>query len=342
MAMLYCDSFDHYSSNTDFVRKGWTTGGDAVTTANGRNSTRALEYGAFNRDIRRSLGLNTDVVIAGVAFRTETLYPANTLKIISFMDGASEQIEVRLQNNHFLGVYRAGTLLSGDGPTEIILATWYYIEFKVTIGNAGSYEVRVNGAQELVDASEDTQNTANAFANIVRLGGIGSGTQAATWRMDDFYVCDDSGGVNDDFLGDIRVEATFPDGNGNTSNFDGSDGNSTDNYLLVDETTTPDDDTTYVESPDVGDKDTYTFGNLVTSAGTVLAVQPVLLARKTDAGSRRMASVARHSATEVDSADHVLGDSYLYHTDVRETKPGGGTWSISDVNGAEFGQKVTL
>jgi hypothetical protein len=65
-------------------------------------------------------------------------------------------------------------------------------------------------------------------------------------------------------------------------------------------------------------------------------------AAKTNAGVRSIASVARLSGTEVDSSDKALSVSYAYLPDIRETKPGGGAWSISDVNSAEFGVKVTV
>jgi hypothetical protein len=157
--------------------------------------------------------------------------------------------------------------------------------------------------------------------------------------FDDLYVCDGTGSAPaNDFLGDCRVEAIFPSGNGNSSVLVGSDGNSTDNYLLVDEAAP--NTTDYVESSTVTDKDTYAYGNLAATTGTVFGVQPVPFAAKTDAGTRSIVSVARVSATEVDSAAKTLSTTYTYYPDVREAKPGGGAWAIGDVNGAEFGVKI--
>ena len=103
----------------------------------------------------------------------------------------------------------------------------------------------------------------------------------------------------------------------------------------------PNDDTEYVESSTAGHKDTYAYGNLATASGTVYAVQPVPYAKKNDAGpSRSIVSVARLSGTEEDSAVKTLSTSYAYFGDIRATKPGGGQWTIADVNSAEFGVKV--
>ena len=42
-----------------------------------------------------------------------------------------------------------------------------------------------------------------------------------------------------------------------------------------------------------------------------------------------------------DLVEFNLADSYVYFEDIKHTKPGGGSWGIADVNGAEFGVKVT-
>jgi hypothetical protein len=42
----------------------------------------------------------------------------------------------------------------------------------------------------------------------------------------------------------------------------------------------------------------------------------------------------------VDSAVKTLTTDYIYLPDIRETKPGGGAWTITDVNNAEFGIKI--
>ncbi|MGI0150005.1 MAG: hypothetical protein ACREDF_10815, partial [Thermoplasmata archaeon] len=217
---------------------------------------------------------------------------------------------------------------------------FHYIEFKVTISDASGVAVlKINGVTELTGSGLDTQNTTNASADRVLLGLNGSALNVNT-DYDDLYVCDGSGTVNNDFLGDIRCEYIPPNGNGNSSQFVGSDGNSVDNYLLVDEAT-PNDDTDYVESGTITEKDTYAQGNLTPTSGTVYGVQMLPYARKTDAGVRSIASIARLAAAEDLSVDKILSTSYSYFPDIRETKPGGGAWTVTDVNNAEFGCKIS-
>ena len=122
----------------------------------------------------------------------------------------------------------------------------------------------------------------------------------------------------------------------------GSDSDSTDNYLLVDDTT-PDDDTTYVGSNTVGDKDLYDYGSISATSGTIYAVKPMLYARKDDSGSRSICSVVKESGgTEEDGPDQSIGQTYQYWNDIRTQTPSGGDWGVSDVNGMTAGVKVTV
>jgi hypothetical protein len=159
--------------------------------------------------------------------------------------------------------------------------------------------------------------------------------------VDDYYACDIQGSTNNDFLGDVRVQAVFPNGNGNYSQLTNDLGNMTNNYTHVDEAD-PNDDTDYVESSNAGDKDTYTYQDLPTTTGTVYGVQVMTYAKKTDSGSRTIRNLARLSGTDADNgSDIALPSGYTYLPSIFETKPGGGAWTITDVNNAEFGVKVT-
>lgn len=335
MALRWMDSFDHETFNyfASIPTKKWTGGGNA---ANGvpRFGSGGLQL--FNGGhVYKTLD-NQSTWILGFAFRL-TYDPANTALLCSVYDDGTTQVDVRVTAAAKIQITRNGTQLA-IGATTILQNVWYYGEFKVFIDNTtGTVEFRLNAVTECSATNVDTQNTANNTGNRVYAG---PNIPNAELNIDDFYACDGTGSApTNDFLGDCRVEALFPNGNGNTSQLDGSDGNQVNNYLLVDETN-PNEDTDYVESADVGDKDTYTYTNLTPTSGTVFGVQVVPRARKTNAGTRTAVSIARLSGTEVDSSVKTVLDSYIYLPDIRETKPGGGAWTISDVNSAEFGIKV--
>lgn len=338
MAIRFMDSFDHWAIG-DYLSK-WTSSSHTtqnVSITTGRHGSGYQAAGYGDRTLSKVFDTSPqDTWICGVAVNWASF--AQTFAFISFRDGASAQCEVRTNSSNRLYVARNGTTL-GTGTTTLQTGVWYYVEFKVVIHDStGVAVVKLNETTEINLSGVDTRN-AGTTCDTFQLGDRGSFGGTITW--DDLYVLDGTGSSpTNDFLGDVRVQALSPNANGNTSNLVGSDGNSTDNYLLVDEST-PNGDTDYVEAAAVGDKDTYNYGALTPTTGSVYGIQILPYARKTDAGTRKIATVARHSGTEEDSADLILGSSYTYLPNIRETKPGGGAWSISDINAAEFGVKVT-
>ena len=117
--------------------------------------------------------------------------------------------------------------------------------------------------------------TANATMNGIVLGTrVNFDNTQTQMRFDDVYLVDTSA-PNGDFLGDVRVAYLAPNGNGASSQFVGSDLNSVDNYLLVDEVPA-NDDTDYVQSDVLNNIDTYALADLPANAGVVKSVMSSL------------------------------------------------------------------
>lgn len=340
MALRFFDSCgDHYAT----ITQKWNSANCAIGSAGGRFGTNGITLSSADVVgaplLTKTLDSQTGWTI-GFSYRKSTVGVGQTE--VRMLDGGTTHLFMHAQTDASLQLYRGdSTYLGGTTAGYVVAGSTYYIEIKFTIHDTtGILELRINNNVIFSLTNQDTRNGGNASVNGFSWGtGLGSGDDR--YYIDDVYLCDNTGGTPyDTFLGDSRVQVLMPSGNGNSSQLLGNDGNSTDNYLLVDETT-PNSDTDYVESAVVGQKDTYAYGNLTPTSGTVHAVQPCMFARKTDAGVRSIASIARHSGSEVDSANAALGTSFAYYTDIRTTKPGGGAWSVSDVNGAEFGMKVT-
>lgn len=334
MAVRFMDSFDHYAT-ADILAKYNSVVGSNTISAVGRNGTNGYNINSNSGTLGKVLDSQA-TWITGIAWKNNA--SAISQAVLLFYDGATLHMDLYFDiTTTFFSVRRNGTVLA-TGTTPIVSGRFYFLELKITIADAGGVaQLKINGTTD-INFTGDTRNGANASADRFFIGL--AGTTNVAMIIDDLYVCDGTGSSpTNDFLGDIRVQALFPNGNGNSSQLVGSDSNSTDNYLLVDETAPAVAD--YVQSNTVSDKDTYTMTDLTPTAGTVYGVQVLPYAAKTDAGVRSIASVARVSATEVDSADKTLSVSAQYLPDVRETKPGGGVWTISDVNSAEFGVKVT-
>lgn len=336
MTLLFMDGFDHYG-NGHLPRKwagaGSRTNGSMTT---GRFAGQAFRSGDSSNLLVSPAFTNSQTVVLGFAVRFNSLPSVAVINMFLLRDAGTSQMEVRAHNTGQISVARNGTQIAVSTNT-MLAASWYYIEFKVTIDNsAGTYEVRVDGVNWLSATGVDTQNTANAYVNqAVLMTGVST---SIDW--DDVYVLNSSGSVNNDFLGDVRIDTIYPSAAGNTT---GMTPNTGANYAAVDEATAPDDDTTYVAANVVGTKDTYTVGNLPASVanGTVKAVQAVITSRKDNAGDRSVAPVVRHSGADYDLTAVALTASYVMNRDIQETNPGtAAAWTVADINNMELGQKV--
>jgi len=202
--------------------------------------------------------------------------------------------------------------------------------------------LKVNGETWLQVDSGDSQVSVNAYANSFTFGSADSSNLGAYPLYDDFYILNDSGPAPyNTFLGDLRVDTIRPNGNGTTSNFTGSDADSVDNYLHIDDVD-PDGDSSYIESQTVGHIDLHTLESLAVTPATIFGVQPVSIAKKTDTGPRTASHVLRTGATNyTSSAFSPSNGSYLGFPAIWEENPNTVVpWVNADITGLESGIKV--
>lgn len=249
------------------------------------------------------------------------------------------QMTVRSAGDGSIQIYRgssSNTLLQTT-PVVLVNNSWVYIEVKIKIHDTtGVFELRVNENVVYTFAGDTCQQSADTTVNRFELGTV------ASCFYDDLYVLDDTGAAPyNNYLGDIKIESLFPNNNGATSQLVGSDGNSVNNYLQVDEIPAAVAD--YNGSATVNQKDTYALTDLVTTAGTILGVKTSALCFKSDAGVGNMKTVERHSGgTERDSASQALSASPGNWIDngVQIVDPTTAAWTIATVNAMEAGVKV--
>lgn len=331
MALVFVDSFDHY--DTANVAQKWSaTSGTNVIEAGGRSGKRLRSSGNA-----ATVWLNVadrSTYVMGCGFSMTSFGGSSGFYIARFAEGNAHHVDLRVDAAGHLFVTRNGAVLGAAGSSTLSANTWYFIEFKATIhDSAGAVTVRLNGVDEIVLTGQDTRNANTGVINRLIVGH--GDNSSATW-FDDLYIVDTTGTSNNDFLGDVRVEALFPDGAGNSTQFTPDSGS---NYARVNESA-PDDDTSYVGSSTVGHKDTYAMGAMGAST-SIKGTQQVIYARKTDAGSRVGRTVIRSGGTDYEGADIALTDTYLFHRTVRETDPNtSAAWTEAGVNGHEAGMKV--
>jgi hypothetical protein len=334
--LRFADSFDHYL--TAEITKKWdvfASGGVVTIGAFGRNGTNGLRIARPDFGVAVSRGAGAQTHIVGFSFNVGS-FPSNSLgEVVAFDDGANNQISVLLNTVGKLYVFSHGVQL-GIMANPLNTGVPNYIEFKCKIDNStGTIELRVNGVAVIAASGLDTQNTANATADRLRLG-IAANNGGANWDYDDLYWCDSTGAQCNDFLGDIRVQCLRPTGVGATNAFTPSAGA---NWQNVDDVT-PNDDTDYNSSATPGQVDTFATGDLTPTTGTIKAVQTLVYARKDDAGVRTIAPVIRHAGADNVGPNHNIAAGYAYYVDIFEVHPGTGVaFTVADVNGDEFGYK---
>jgi hypothetical protein len=338
MTLLLMDGFDYYTG-VQGSRGKWISVGLGMTT--GRfgvgqsNQMTGVGTGGVPSTLQSKNFGNQSTLILGFAFNAAS-FTSNAAILMQFMDDTTTQVELRVDATGHLFVTRNGTTLGSPSTNALLLNTWYYIEIKVVFHQtAGSVEVRVAETVWVSTTGVDTCNTANQFANNI-FNVIGA--NLAGHSFDDLYLCNAAGSGANNFLGDCRIETLYPTGAGTYAEWTPSAGT---NFGAVDEATA-NDDTDYVSSSTVGQRDTHATGNLVTATGTVRAIQPVLTARLGTAGARTLASLIRTAGNDVAGADlPILSSNYLQYTGLQELNPDTGVaWTIAEINAAEFGMKV--
>lgn len=334
------DGFDLYNgfaaNNGGFLEKWvWssTTSGRAFVAGRfGGQCLRIADGSGNNGAARRNIPAPSANFSIHVAYNNLNLLAGNPF--LNVLDSAAAlQLSLEQRADGSIVIYR-GTTQIGITAIGILSAnTWATIEFFGTIDNAaGTCELWVNDAQ-VFTFSGDTQQTANANWQWVQL------------------VCPDASGTNnyayfdDLWVRDVasrpglqRVDICVP--NADTADKDWVASTGSDNYACVDEAPAAVAD--YVQGSVVGDLDLYSISTLGTIPASIADAQVVVLASKTDAGSRSIALVA-DDGTQQQSADipliaSVMGWAYM----PMPTMPDGSPLNYADLSSLKIGPKVTV
>jgi hypothetical protein len=347
MAIIFMDSFDHYPQSLILHKYDYTINGNTYVgpvDGIGRYGSAGLRWHVSNATSQLNKYFSpTKTLIMGWAAKPVSGTTAGD-QFISFLDGGTVHVSVRMSSNNYQ-VTRAGTTL-GTGTFSVVPGSWHYFEIKVTIDNTnGGIHMKINGVDDLrlgVYASTptalDTQNGASAQVSNWQLGlNTGSNIQ---WYFDDFYLCDTTA-PNDDFLGDTRIEYLVPTGAGNRTMFTPSTGS---NWQTVDELSPSDTDYNSASSP--GDMDLFGMSNLAGN-GLVRGVQTISQAKKDDAGFRKTVPVFYKASGLGDTARFYKGsqdtvsDTFTNRLQRFNTSPDTGVaWTVDEVNAIQYGYAV--
>lgn len=314
-----------------------------------------------------------NVWICGWAMRannTAGLDPAASARpCIAFRSAAGEQLRVEFVglneakpggNRYRLRVVRGATTLATSNESFDAQNTdlaWTYFEFKATIrtGANGSfsafYGTRRSQAVPITwDAASSGINTANQGADGADRWEMALSQTPSTSNLavDDVYVCDGSGAVNNDFLGPVAIEALDVSGDGATVQWglQGSAGSLEDAWNEAPTVQTTAEDDKRVNSKDVGQISLAVLTDPVNVRNTpIIGVQTRLTGKMEATGTRDVQFFYRKttgSPAQVGTKIVTFSNTSLKtHADTRETDPNtAAAWTVPDLDGLQVGAEL--
>lgn len=238
MALKYIDGFEQYATGNGIAHivgksssipyyawngyDGGSTSFSVGTTyfRSAQTNSSSLEIGGYG-----SLFMNfpaDETVILGFGVRTSgNLKDAWTIlhfNNVPTYANTSAGLHIQVMGDGSIRMYNeaTNTTLDRSAPGVVGALIWQYFEIKISFGASAAYEVRINGDTVISATGRNTfcGLTSVYGLNLATLASAGSSTY-----FDDFYICDTSGTVNNDFLGPISVYTLFPNADGSSTNF---------------------------------------------------------------------------------------------------------------------------
>ena len=340
MALKWVEGFESYSNLTSFLQHRYTTFiGPSVSFQPGRAVGNSLQFNGTSM-ITPSLGNNATYIV-GMAFRNVNLTVSNVnMAVLEIRDGTTPQITVSFNpSTRVFSVWRgttSGTLL-GTGTFVLTTGSWYYIDIEVFVDPAvGTVTFRVNTVNDVTFAG-NTRNTANSFANTMAWRGPAAIGLGGAYQMDDIYVCDDLGGFNDAFLGDMKVEGVQVIEAGFQAQW-GVNVPGTPNFQAVQVLN----DGLYTQSNVAAQRDSFECSNLNKITSDVRGVSAIYWTRNTDSTTHTVQSLVRQNAVNYLGTGFVVNDTAFkaYQTIWEEDPDTSAQWTVNGVGTAEFGYNL--
>lgn len=268
--------------------------------------------------------VGTNVIFSIIGYGVYSSGNISNQPQIYFTQGIDGSISVRNFISGIIGTTAAAALSLG---------TWSFLEVQAKCHlNAGTCIIRVNNTQVLslsnIRTIDDTYCAAGF--NGLQLGDVGDANEA---MYDDLYI---AGGDNEAFYGDLVIETLYPSGNGAVNEWRGNDGNTVDNYLLVNEVGTPS-GSGYVRTSINDQRDIYQLSNLATLAAGIVGVDhSVHIGRDSDTPAQ-MRMLSRGNSDTATEPLTVNTGSHTQHFALATNPETGSAWTVAEVNALQTG-----
>ena len=348
MALLFIDGFDHYDPQTlDDFGQPWLARGKAAYLSpqaervqGRRPSSFALRMpeGSGGGYVKNLDSTKTSLII-GASIRVVPYENTYTEPLLLGVRDANAQVAhlVKVGEDGRLKLYRwqyGYEQLITTSVTTAPARGWHYIELQVTQGiSNGVLSVRINGVLAI---QMTAQNTIQGGGQLLTafLGAIPGQSCPLTLDVDDFYILDASGTINNTFLGDVRVDALKAQADGSLNQW-----TVTPSGTAAWEAVSDEDETTNITAPSAGLRQSFDVAPLpVMATPAVFGVQLTMLARKTDAGLGKVKALVVSGAQTAVSPEVILQEQQAWQCALFERNPNGNVqWTEAAFNAAEFG-----
>ena len=330
MALVFMDGFDANDLSTKwFVEPAGGTSSSS-TTRFGSGLSLGVQF-ANGLEVIRTTGGLAQMFLGFAQYWGPSGFP---ILYIQGDNGNTTNLLVELSSSGLFLKNGASTTLASALSTIYYYNTWYYVEVMATLASSGGQcQIRINGVTALTFTGNTLQG--GTGTTIDRIG-FGSNSNTVS-LIDDLYLCDATGAVNNTFLGDVRVQTLLPTAAGSSTQLTPT--GSVNNWQNVDDV--PDSTTTYNSSSTVGQRDTYLMGQLLATTGTVFGTQDNIHAFKQNSGSGNLKAALKSGATISYDTTQILDPTNTWSGAVRQTDPNTGVaWTTTGVNSIEFGAEV--
>lgn len=334
MALIWYEHFDLYGNSFPNIEsRGYTTArqGSALATFAGRNGSgfSCNPVQAAAAFIRRIFQQDYNVMGQGCAIRVIAEGGSNRLQNGMHFGTAGDFNYINISINPGLGirVWLNGALV-GEAGLVYVLNSWFWLETKVTAGQGnGSIEVKIQGSTVVL-----AENLNILPVRVTTIGKTGAPVTTTT-QYDDWVVWDDTGLINNNFMGDTFVLVAPPEADGTPSDWTPSSG--VDRFSRVN-TLAPNDET-FISADTVGQTQEFSHTSLNLPVGAVSAIAVQTRAFKNDAGSADYRlGVASGSSTGM-SNDIALATGVVSHTHIQNIDPATGLpWTQASAQSARL------
>lgn len=345
MPITYFEGFDDITTETELVNKGWLAFGGSNFGILGTNRHGTAGGGIFSRHGTNAAVYQfptaVDDVIVGFAYFRDTQLGTADYNIIDFRtDNGTNTLSLRAMaaggSTYTINIYKNGNATLLHALPIIFQQQWYYFEIRARFTVGQEYlEFRVNGLPVY------TSTGLTWPASTINRAAWNSNSSVYIY-LDDMYMINNSDGIG--FLGNVRIPYVIP--NADTVQRDFTPNSGPTNYTQVDETSTIDNDTTYVSSSASGARDLLELNSLPVYTRTgICGIKPIVYVKnQSDAAAIR--EVMKSGTTVTTGTSKTITDTTTYkpyHSmgAVRLNPDTNLPWTEADITNLQIGYEVT-